>query len=362
MVMRKFTQTFDINTEVGAPTLLGIHTPIGGDMWNFLAPFFFAYKKYKYHGCDITIVNSAKLPVDPEQVGKVSGDNYVDPRDTLNPMMFKGCHGESLGHVINSMYGGLTSDIFKVTALDKEQFNAILEDFYYTALGDDAWRKAPVQKTLRIRGLHPLVYNLATTHQIAMTDNLAPSAYPENNYAEANGRGGTVPTSQFSNDNSKGVNIKVADTNVYDPNGNVVKAKAVGNVLTNKCMRLGWMDTLQFLGNRNVEATASPENIALLPKLFMGILMLPPAYLCRQYLRVVITHRISFKGYRTITTGGNIFTNVRNAGYAFGYGNLMTGNTPSSKASVGGSEKADALGSETDAEEIEEADDDEWTA
>lgn len=327
-MIRSFVQTYDLNTEQGAPTLLGIHTPIGGDAWRFLGMWFRGFTKYKYLGCDITIVNAARLPVDPEQLGKIEGENYIDPRDTLNPVMFKGCHGESLGEVINSMYGGLTSDIFKGTTLDKIECNALLENFYYTALGDDAWRKSPVQKTLRIRGLKPMCYSLATTHQIAPSNAMLASEYAENNYNEATPPTGDAPTEPQSGrfDNDSGFRPTVYRTSVYDANQNAFVNKNVGSVFTNRLTRLGWLDTMQFLGNATKSMVFEAGKITELPKLFMGILMLPPAYLTRQYLRVIITHRFAFKGIRTVTTGGNAidFATSQKLGYAY----EITGNVP----------------------------------
>lgn len=328
-MIRSFTQTYDLNTEEGAPTLLGIHTPIGGDAWRFLGMWFRGFTKYKYLGCDITIVNAARLPVDPEQLGKIEGENYIDPRDTLNPIMFKGCHGESLGEVINSLYGGLTSDIFKGTTLDKIQMNALLENFYYTALGDDAWRKSPVQKTLRIRGLHPLCYNLATTHQIAPSNGMLASQYAENTYNESTPPTGNPPANPQSGGfyGTTGVaSPRVMNTTVYDANQNAFVNKTVGSVFTNKLTRLGWLDTMQFLGGATKSMVFESGKITELPKLFMGVLMLPPAYLTRQYLRVIITHRFAFKGIRTVTTGGNTidFATSQKLGYAY----EITGNVP----------------------------------
>lgn len=336
-MIRSFVQTYDLNTEQGAPTLLGIHTPIGGDAWRFLGMWFRGFTKYKYLGCDITIVNAARLPVDPEQLGKIEGENYIDPRDTLNPVMFKGCHGESLGEVINSMYGGLTSDIFKGTTLDKIECNALLENFYYTALGDDAWRKSPVQKTLRIRGLKPMCYSLATTHQIAPSNELLASEYIENNYAQStppNGNPLTEPQSGLFDTSASGVRGApyVYNTSVYDAKNNAWVNKQVGSVFTNKLVRLGWLDTMQFLGNATKSMVFEAGKITELPKLFMGILMLPPAYLTRQYLRVIITHRFAFKGIRTVTTGGNTidFATSQKLGYAY----EITGNIPNGKEST----------------------------
>lgn len=332
-MIRSFTQTYDLNTEEGAPTLLGIHTPIGGDAWRFLGMWFRGFTKYKYLGCDITIVNAARLPVDPEQLGKIDGENYIDPRDTLNPIMFKGCHGESLGEVINSMYGGLTSDIFRGTTLDKIEMNALLENFYYTALGDDAWRKSPVQKTLRIRGLHPLCYSLATTHQIAPSNGILASQYAENNYSELTPPTGDAPVTPqsgaFTTGNSSFGHDKLQYTSVYDANQDAFVNKQVGSVFTNRLSRLGWLDTMQFLGNATKSMVFEAGKVTELPKLFMGVLMLPPAYLTRQYLRVIITHRFAFKGIRTVTTGGNAinFQTSQKLGYAY----EITGNVPGSK-------------------------------
>lgn len=331
LMIRSFTQTYDLNTEVGAPTLLGIHTPIGGDAWRFLGMWFRGYTKYKYLGCDITVVNAARLPVDPEQLGKVEGENYVDMRDTLNPAQFIGCHGESLGEVINSMYGGLASDIFKGTTLDKIECNALLENFYYTALGDPKWRKSPIQKTLHIRGLHPLCYQVATTHQIAPTNALLAANYAENNYTESTPPSGNPPSTPQSGaiivDSSDGRAFPgIWKSTVYDDHDNAFVNKQVGSIFTNKLSRLGWMDTMQFLGGATKSMVFEAGKICELPKLFMGILMLPPAYLCRQYLRVIITHRFAFKGIRTVTTGGNTidFATSQKLGYAY----EVTGNVP----------------------------------
>lgn len=371
MVFRTFTQTWDLNTEQDCPSLIGIHTPIGGDAWRFLYPFFEAYKKFKYVGCDVTIVNAARLPVDPEQLGKIDGQNYVDPRDTLNPMMFKGCHGEHLGDVLNSMYAGLTTDVFKDDGIDKEVMQSTLSEFYYTALGDDAWRKSPIQKTLRIRGLHPIVYQMATQHQIAPSNNMAASDYIENaaSYDASNLNSNSYQTG-FMGKTSSDVARSYMNTpsKIFDPSTGSTVNRMLGTLFTNKTSRLGWLDTLQIVGNKSTGPFA-PAQVTQLPKIFMGILMLPPAYLTRQYLRIIITHKFKFSGYRTITTGGAYPD--WNAYVSHGYANRITGNVPSEGD---GSKSADGvLGAEplyesaepsepdpTDYDAVEEVDNDEY--
>lgn len=62
-MIRTYTETYDVNTADGKPTLIGFHTPIGRNPYHFLYPAFMMYEKYRYLGCDISIVNSAHLPV-----------------------------------------------------------------------------------------------------------------------------------------------------------------------------------------------------------------------------------------------------------------------------------------------------------
>lgn len=175
-MFRTYTETYDLNTEEGCPTILAVHSPIGQTPYKMLAPAFKMYRKYKYLGADLTIVNAAKLPVDVEQLGRIEGTNYVDPRDVLNPILFKGCHGESLGKILDSMYNGLLRENrdFDGPDMDKKIFRNALANFYYTALGDDSWRKSHIQKTLNIKNLHPLVYGLDTNHQILPSNALSP--------------------------------------------------------------------------------------------------------------------------------------------------------------------------------------------
>lgn len=332
-MMRKFTETIDLNTETGGPSVLGLHTPISGDAYRFLYPYFMAYKKYKYVGMDVTIVNAARLPYDPEQLGKVSGENYVDPRDALNPVLFRGCHGESLGAILDSIYAGLGTMDFKDNTMDKETLMATLENFYYTALGDNSWRKSPIQKTLAIKGLHPLVYNLGTNKQILPTNDMSSADYIEN--SSVGDTTGTISGSMqpgYPSAVANGGNrpFAITPTREYDPTTGNPAYRFSSSMFTTGVRRLGWLDTLQIVGRKGSQLQFDAENIALLPKLFMGILILPKANLVRNYLRIVITHKFKFAGYRTITTGGAFPDFDPNATH-FGYANHITGEVPTSK-------------------------------
>lgn len=326
-MFRTYTETYDLNTEASCPTLLGIHTPIGSNPYTFLWPAFAMYRKYKYIGCDVTIVNASHLPVDPSAFAIEGGTSNVDPRDMLNPIMFKGCHGDSLGDILDSMYGGLTTDIFKGTDLDKEKMSSIMSNFYYTALGDSAWRKSPIQKTLSLRGLHPLVYQLATQLQIAPSNNMDMSSYSENTVSNLNSFDTSnvqvgSPTDSF---NSGRRSFNINSSAFYDPSTNQYVKRIPQSMFTSHTRKLGWMDTQQIAGNKTTITTSfTPEKVAQLPKIFMGILMLPPANKAYTYLRVIVKHKFAFKEYRTITTGAsNSGTDVTQ--HSYGYAEAYTG-------------------------------------
>lgn len=339
-MIRTYTETYDLNTEVDCPTLLGIHSPIGRNPYHFLYPAFAMYTKYKYCGCDVTIVNASHLPVSPEAFAVTGGTSNVDPRDTLNPIMFKGCHGNSLGDVLDSMYGGLASDVFKKPSLDKEKFAETMENFYYTALGDDSWRKSAIQKTLRIRGLHPLVYNLATNLQIMPSN--GSDSFDYGSYRE-NSSTNTASSENVPYQNGAPSDGISASAGAYRQPFTLTAGKFLDvttgqyvnrlpqSMFTNKTTRLGWMDTQQISGNFTTSVPFDETKIAMLPKVFMGMLLLPPAKKAYTYLRVIIRHKFLFKNYRTITTGATDKTTSPNIN-VYGYDELYTGGVSVAKA------------------------------
>ncbi len=110
--------------------------------------------------------------------------------------------------------------------------------------------------------------------------------------------------------------------------------------MTNRLRSLGWLDTTSTIANYSGTAEAVTGNyvngldkmgdalavvanaqaqVNTIPKIFMGMIMLPPAYKTEQYYRLVINHRFSFKGFRGIS-----MRNENNeTRYAYGYTNNM---------------------------------------
>lgn len=363
-MLRTYTETYDINTADGKPTLLGLHTPIGRNPYHFLYPAFMMYEKYKYLGCDVSVVNQAHLPVSLEQYDIEGGQQNMDPRDSLNPILFRGCHGNSMGNMLDSIYAGF-DEVIKSASTDKGQLNADFQNFYYTALGDNGWRKSPINKTLRINGLHPLVYRMATNIQINPV-NMDVGDYDDQanlNSSQALDLtdGGSVPGSN-QREQAGGADpvawqrMYRQPTDIqYNPftTNTINWATYKNSMFTSGMQSLGWLDTLSRVdhnitisptvsGGSQLPINFSPQHITLLPKIFMGVMMLPAAHRAYNFLRLSIRHKFAFKGIRGISAGQG--DPAFNYSTTWGYSNQYDqGVVPASKADKAVVKASDAL-------------------
>lgn len=282
-----YQEIIDLHTEAGKVSVIGIHTPQGAKPRKMLEGFFKQFRKYKYDGCSLTIVPVAKLPADPLQVSYKAGEVGIDPRDIVNPLLFHGCHGDNLNQALNSIYKGtfdFTSESVDLSQNDANQAiaDADWEAMYYRAMQDPTFMKSHIMKPFRKKGLHPLVYNVASNHQILPNEGNggAGSLIPDGgDYVTF----GFAPALQGTVENGKGGAVTT-----------------VPRFMTNRLQSLGWMDTRQVINSK----TTSAENPTVpadtvLPKIFMGMLLLPPCYKQEMYMRMVLVHRFSFKEFNT---------------------------------------------------------------
>lgn len=305
-VVCSYEEIIDLHTESDHVTCLGIHTPTGDTPRRMFKGFFDQYKKYKYLGCSMKLVPAARLPADPMHVSTEAGDLIISPRDLMNPILFHGCHGDDLGVILNTLYGA--QDVMdSVSAIDvmvgdagddiKTGFYEILERLYYRALTDKTWKKASVSRGFRKDNLHPLVYSLATNRQIMPGSKGDAVNFEINDFMAVRERDPTMDL------DAQGVGVFN-----FDMKNNL-------QMFTPRLTSLGWMDTRNVLTalptdfginvNTLVEDLQGPMaeqiNYAELPKLFMGCVLLPPAYLTEQYFRLIINHRFAFKNFRGIS-------------------------------------------------------------
>lgn len=301
-VRASYTEIIDLQTVNGQTSIVGIHTPTGKGPYEKLAGFFTNYRKYRYKGISkLMMVPAANLPVDPLGLTGVQGTtDLMDPRDALNPIMFHGCHGENMSNVIDNFYANhsVTAGTFGEmnptagyisSSADKvDSSNAVVDNNYYRFLTDPTWRKFGIQSGVNIRNLHPL------TWRVARSVPLLPGDTPLANgiiRGTGDGNNANVPTT---------TTLPAGNVATY-PVGEIPAIQNIGGgsfsrafvqEFTNGVSRLGWLPTTTF-GN----VTTGEPSITVLPKLFMGMLVLPPAYNVEQFFRLSIRHVFEFKDF-----------------------------------------------------------------
>lgn len=360
-----YQEVIDLHTESDRVSVLGIHTPVTDAPYTFLQGFFDAFQKYHYDGCSLSLVPAARLPADPSQVSYEAGEQPIDPRDLLNPILWHGAHGESLGSVLNQFYSGLgsNSDIDRVfsDSVDMSSVNqnqigndVIWQSLYYRALTDNTWKKAHPQQGFRVSGLRPLVYSLGTNIQYVNSSSAdynpqipLRTAIPQNpDVQTVSGPFSAGEIGITNNQSSQALGASPAQgmqVTTTNPLAVGISSDRSGvQFFSERLHRLGWLDTRSRVMDSNdgvsvtVTGSSIPDRLALnnlyeqventekinyLPRLFMGICLLPPAYKTEQYFRLVLNHRFSFRKFRGLSTRGDLIGRF-GPGNAPGYTNL----------------------------------------
>lgn len=360
-----YQEIIDLHTETDKVSVLGIHTPVSYAPYAFLQGFFDAFQRYHYDGCSMSLVPAARLPADPSQVSYEAGAQPIDPRDLLNPIMFHGAHGESLGAVLNQFYAGGTgssdvtrkfSDSVDLNEVSQSQIgnDVIWQSLYYRALSDNTWRKAHPQTGLRVKGMHPMVYGVGSNAQYSnmpggynpkvMARENSPRNPDENVFNNGNQNVGTLGNGSTNAINAMGQEeLQFTSTSGSDVYVNIAGGTTGNQFFTERLHGLGWLDTRvrtippskavqsDMSGDPDIDAlnmealyeqVEDVEKVNYLPRLFMGICLLPPAYKAEQYYRLIINHRFSFKKFRGLSTRGDIVGNFgpgTSPGYAYFY-------------------------------------------
>lgn len=348
-----YQEVIDLHTESGTASVLGLHTPTGSAPYKLLSGFFSQFRKYKYTGCRFSLVPASRLPADPLQVSFEAGEPTIDPRDMLNPIMFHGCHGNDMGTILNTLYtqgaGGMfprfQSDSIEQNILgsdggvtNPEYSPADVSDFYYSALVDKTWLKAHPQSGMRKSGLRPMVYSVASNTPLLSSK----GTYAVNtgiSYGNNDNAVSGTPESSGFGEGAVGPHVNsdvvsTADGNpLYVANQpqipNVYYDETDGfhyqptwgvngvNFFTPRLQRLGWLDTytksVGAVAEQDFKKTATgtalnvftnsamKREVAKLPLVYMGMIMLPPAYKTEQYYRLIIDHQFQFRDFRGIS-------------------------------------------------------------
>lgn len=354
-----YQEIIDLHTETDKVSVIGIHTPVTETPYDMLQPFFDAFQKYHYNGCNLVMVPAARLPADPSQVSYEGGEQVIDPRDLLNPILWHGCHGESLGSVLNQFYAGTsqTTDVLR-RFFDSGEFNekntaqlgdsGVFESLYYRALVDKTWLKAHPQRGFRKSGLRPLVYELSTDRQFVPNSQgvLSPTVPRADIYASnpsdhkglgSNTVAGNIGPATPTGGTTTSINVDGSLTlqqTVTSGGRTTAQLPYVrdSSFFTSRVHGLGWLETRTRVfgatgGVNSQELSGDPsedteiiedmyinaENLGrinYLPRLFMGMILLPPAYKTEQYFRIILNHSFSFKKYRGVSMRGDMVGNI----------------------------------------------------
>lgn len=329
-----YQEVVDLHTESKTVSVIGIHTPNTSTPVKMLGGFWKQFRKVRYLGCSLSLVPAARLPADPLQVSIAAGEPTIDPRDMLNPILFHGCHGDDMGAILDTLYSGEssgTSDVVRKQSdsavLDVFSENQVGNDYvdslYYRALTDRTWAKAHPQIGFRKSGLYPLVHQIVANHPFSQfsPDDRSGNASPRSNINFVGQMG--LRSSDTGNLNFIGAYDmpSLPDTQTQETDTNfVIGHDHSGFAFATSGLRpLGWQDTQSsymttpeyvsepLTGNAEQDAqkiagtwtkVVAPNTI---PKFYMGMILLPPAYKTEQWFRLQINHRFAFKGFRGIS-------------------------------------------------------------
>lgn len=304
----KYTEIIDLQTVAGKTSIIGIHTPCTEAPIKRLFGLYRNYSSVRYNGCSVVMAPAANLPVDPLGLtGVVGTTDLMDPRDALNPFLFHGCHGEHLGQILDSVYGAserhaAVSDPIDIetssSAAKVDVPNATVEALsrYYQCLTDTSWRKYGIQSVFKKR-LYPLVNKMVASNPILpyLSGNMDVSTEvgkllslqtsEDNEPVQGFDPNNAINT----NEHVKGI-VDVTQGTTFESGTSV---RYTPYLYTSGVTRMGWLPT-----SVNVPGGV---RVALIPKQFMGILVMPPSYNVEQFFRMSIQHSFSFKDFTTST-------------------------------------------------------------
>nr|QBP37160.1 capsid protein [Porcine associated porprismacovirus] len=334
-----YQEVVDLHTESKTVSVIGIHTPNTSTPVKMLGGFWKQFRKVRYLGCSLSLVPAARLPADPLQVSIGAGEPTIDPRDMLNPILFHGCHGDDMGAILDTLYSGEssgTSDVVRKQSdsavLDVFSENQVGNDYvdalYYRALTDRTWAKAHPQVGFRKSGLRPLVHQVVANRPFSQfspddrTSSLGPTTFKSGGTPVTAGQIGANGGSGSDVTNWVAVLPSPGLPDTVEPEGPTFEINANRNgyaFATSGLRPLGWQDTqTSFMTTQAYVSQALTGNAAqdaqkiadtwtkvvvpnTIPKFYMGMIMLPPAYKTEQYFRLAINHRFAFKGFRGIS-------------------------------------------------------------
>lgn len=328
MVKASVMEIYDLQTQVGKGTVLKVHTPTGNNVKRHLLGHFLQYKQFKYLGARVTLIPASTLPADPLQLSYDAGEANIDPRDMVNPILWKHYHGETMltdilkGNPEQSYDQEQNIDVLPGSALDSQIYNQLgdgsnqMDRVYPKTLMDTSFRKAGIQQGFSTF-VRPYAYNVVSPVQLLPRE--AGSQVNFDYFMGYQDREGTSLAGSYPVQ-TNGASGALSGTRV--PKYTTDNALSHGlspnlTFATNRLTPIGWLDTLsrEITGNGSAtgsSGTAIKDNVpngnpvsgafALCPNLAaypMLYVLMPPAYKTEFYFRLIIKHFYAFRGFRS---------------------------------------------------------------
>lgn len=285
----KYQEIYDIQTVSDKVSIIAIHTPTGTKPRQMLSGFFTQFRKYKYDGCSVVGTPAQRLGLSTPQLSTAAGNAMVNPKDVFNPALVRGCHGDNLNAALNTIYKGAFQNSGSSIDMDQNDMTVVpadgltWEQMYYRMLQDPSFKKFSLNSGIKLSGLHPMVYNVATQHQIQpVADDSGNVSVP----GTLTAGDPSVPDAEIGFNNQTTYRVTGSDSYQFP------------QFMTNRLQSLGWLDTRQMMG------TDKTPGFTSLPRIFMSVIVLPPALSenVRTSMRFVVTHYFSFKEFNTSLT------------------------------------------------------------
>lgn len=309
-------ETYDLSTAPGRLGLIGIHTPGSAIIRKLYPGLWLNYNKVKVNTCNVALACASLLPADPLQIGVETGD--IAPQDLFNPILYRACSTDSFNTILNRMYG--TDSLFSLQDGSigfpsngpgdpfPSASDALSEDVYYGLLSESGWKKAMPQSGLQMRNLVPLVYNVISNYGNAATINT-----PGNSVADAE-KYAVVPNDAGS---APGSGVKVAS--IFRGHSFPMPALPTARGMVQG--QTSYVDTSSTQAGIDNSWYFPYFPPTLIPKTYVGCVIIPPSKLHKLYFRMSITWSISFFDPVSIVERGRLI-DIQDAGlvtYGLGF-------------------------------------------
>lgn len=326
-VFANYQEIIDLSTVPGKVGVFGIHTPCTLKPVQMLEGFYRQFRQVKYLGCDVKVQPAATLPMDPLGVSYEAGEVATDPRDLLNPIMVKGCHGETINNALDVVYRDnqeLSTSLSRADIDFPGTASQAGEQAYYASLSDPSFRKYGVLQPFALRGLHPMVHKIVGTMPIYPKQ--SQNEWTTSIFDAGLGLQSNSDLQYHYDIDSDTPNLFNVPTGVQTRVAQSSSGLINGQVFTSKMENLGWLDTVsrpqygdptQVTTSTELDLGLNEANINFgvqrnnypnteekykfntIPKLFMSCMIMPPCYKSILSFRMVINHRFAFRGFST---------------------------------------------------------------